>query len=90
MIHAWKLNEETVAVVVRGEPSTAAALAATGPEDRCLTRHEAQFHIPIRRMHKYACVLGPDGAALAALSRACPESDLMTTLQREIGVAAIA
>ncbi len=83
MIKAWKLNEETVAIVVSGEPSTALALAATGLEDRCLTRHEAQFHIPIHALHKYAFVLGLDGAALASLSRACPESDLMITVKRE-------
>lgn len=82
MIKAWRLNSETIAIMVRDEPATAAALEATGLEDHCLTDHEAQFHIPIRALHKYARTLGLGGADQAALWRACPGSHLMITVTR--------
>jgi hypothetical protein len=82
MVKIWKLSDHAVAVVVRDEAVVAAALAATGLEDRCLTHHEAQFHIPLAVLHKYARLLGLDRAAQRRLAQDRPGSDLVLSLTR--------
>ena len=82
MIKVWKLNDHTVAVVVRDEPAVAAALAATGLEDRCLTHHEAQFHVPLAALHKYARLLGFCRDDQRRLAQDRPGSDLVITVTR--------
>lgn len=79
MIKAWRLNHESVAIVTQNEPAVAAALAASGLEDRCLTDHESQFHIPLLALHRYAGILRLSAAAQSTLRRTCPGSDLMIT-----------
>ena len=85
MVKAWKLNAAAIAVVVIGEPAIAEALASVGLEDRCLTDHESQFHIPTQHLHRYARILGLGSAAQAALRQTPPGSDLMITAHRVRG-----
>lgn len=77
MIKVWKLNDQTVAVVLRDVPTIAAALAATGLEDRCLTHHESQFHVPLAALHKYARLLGLGRDDQRRLAQDRPGSDLV-------------
>jgi hypothetical protein len=82
MVKVWKLNDHKVAVVVRDEAVVAAALAATGLEDRCLTHHEAQFHVPLAELHKYARVIGLDRVDQRRLVQDRPGSNLVLSLTR--------
>jgi hypothetical protein len=80
MVKSWKLNNQTVVVTVRDEARLAAALAATGLEDHCLTSHESQFHIEVRALHKFARALRLSSADQTALRQTCPGSDLIVTV----------
>jgi hypothetical protein len=82
MIKAWKLSKTHLAVVINDEPIRVALLESSGLEDRCLSPHESQFHIPVRELHKFAGLLGLGRRAQAALRQTRPGSDLLIAVDR--------
>ncbi len=82
MIKVWKLNQDTVAVVVIDEFEVA-ELREPDFEDRCLTGHESQFHLPINDLHKEAQLLRLSRRDIAALRQAPPGSALMISIPDE-------